>query len=165
MKETSSGQQDPLPATDKFIEISTLIMLALLWAAGLYAFATLPPTIPTHFNGSGEPDDWGHKSTILILPVLATVIYFTLSGIGNRPQLFRHLSQAAQTGAEDRSIATGRMMRFLKLAIIVVFLLIVVLTYLTATGKTDGLGKWFLPLVIVLILTPIILSIVPSGKK
>lgn len=40
----------------------------------LVVYPTLPETIPIHFNIVGEPDGWGHKSIILIMPLLILFI-------------------------------------------------------------------------------------------
>jgi hypothetical protein len=62
------------------------------------------------------------------------------------------------------TIAT-RMYRFLKLAILVIFSSIVLFTYLTTIGVTNGLGFWFLPLTEGLLLIPAIIGIIKSLKK
>ena len=60
-----------------------LFFIALPFAYALYLFPTLPATIPTHFNASGEADAWGDKSSIFLLPVIMGVVslfvYFVLS--------------------------------------------------------------------------------------
>ncbi|MEO8171777.1 MAG: hypothetical protein ABI581_01790 [Sediminibacterium sp.] len=57
------------------------------------------------------------------------------------------------------------MLRFLKVAILLLFLLIVLFTYLTATGGMNGPGIWFLPFTIGLVFIPVIMAIRESLKK
>ena len=46
-----------------------IIFLALIWFMGIYAYTTLPDTIPTHFGVSGKPDAFGTRITFLLLPI------------------------------------------------------------------------------------------------
>ncbi len=50
-----------------FILISFLVVI--------YGTITLPSTIPIHFDMSGNPDDYGSKFVLLLLPVAALLTY------------------------------------------------------------------------------------------
>lgn len=64
-----------------YIQIGiVLFVYLLLWANTLYIYPKLPETIPTHFDITGKPDAWGHKSSFLILPFFA-MIFPMLHGI------------------------------------------------------------------------------------
>lgn len=54
------------------IGIVTFVYL-ILWAYTFYIYPELPETIPTHFGISLKPDAWGPKSSIFILPLIATI--------------------------------------------------------------------------------------------
>ncbi len=57
-----------------------LFVYLLLWANTLYIYPKLPETIPTLFDITGKPDDWGHKSSFFISPLIA-MIFPMLHGI------------------------------------------------------------------------------------
>ncbi|MEW6698011.1 MAG: DUF1648 domain-containing protein [Bacillota bacterium] len=46
-------------------------------------YPTLPELIPTHFNSSGTPDNWGRKTftSVFSLPFLQATLYGVLSGL------------------------------------------------------------------------------------
>lgn len=136
-----------------------------MWGLTLYTLFKLPTTIPTHFNALGQADDYGNKLTILILPILATIIYLGLTQLNKYPQIFNYMTKINEDNAQKQYTIATRTLRFLKLAILVIFSLLILLTYLTATGITNGLGFWFLPLTSGLLLIPIIISIRQSLKK
>ena len=50
-----------------------------------YVWPNLPPTIPTHFGINGEPDAWGKKDSIFMLPMImggmSLFVYLLLSNI------------------------------------------------------------------------------------
>ncbi len=136
-----------------------------MWGLTLYAFLKLPATIPTHFNAAGQADDHGNKLTLLILPILATVIYFGLTQLNKFSHIFNYMKKITDENAERQYAITTKLLRFMKLAILLIVTLIVLFTYLTTIGVTNGLGFWFLPLVVGLLLFPTAIAISKSLKK
>ena len=61
------------------------IFILLPFGYAYYIYPSLPNIIPTHFNGSGEADAWGDKSTIYLLPfimgVASVVVFLILSNV------------------------------------------------------------------------------------
>jgi uncharacterized membrane protein len=136
-----------------------------MWALTIYTFIKLPTTIPIHFNASGQADNYGNKLTLLILPILATTIYFGLTQLNKHAPILNYMTEITKDNAQKQYTIATRMLRFLKLAILVIFSLIVLFTYLTTIGVTNGLGFWFLPLTFGLLLIPTIISISQLFKK
>lgn len=62
----------------QWLEWLPLIFVAASFAIAIYYFPLLPEKIPTHFNGKGEPDDWGSKKMVFLLPVITAALYATL---------------------------------------------------------------------------------------
>lgn len=63
----------PKPATSLYVQIGIVIFAyLLLWAHTAYIYPQLPEIIPTHFGVNG-PDAWGHKSSILEIPLIAAL--------------------------------------------------------------------------------------------
>ncbi|MFT6971262.1 MAG: putative membrane protein YhdT [Roseivirga sp.] len=58
-----------------------------------------------------------------------------------------------------------RLIRLLKLALVLIFGLIVFQTIQNVLGHSDGLGAWFLPATLSLIFLPILFYIIKSIKK
>jgi uncharacterized membrane protein len=150
---------------DKSLESIALAVLLIMWGLTLYSFIKSPTTVPTHFNASGHVDDYGNRTTILILPILATVLYFGLTWINKYPHVFNYMTTITKDNAERQYTIATRMIRFLKLVILVIFTLIILFTYLTTVGITNGLGVWFLPVVIGLTLIPTIILLTQSLKN
>ncbi|HMU10006.1 MAG TPA: DUF1648 domain-containing protein [Ferruginibacter sp.] len=163
--ETSPKIKLPLSSLDNKLELTSKIFLVVMWGLTLYTFLNLPITIPTHFNASGQADGYGNKLTLLILPVLATIIYLGLTQLNKYPHIFNYVTKITENNAQKQYIIATRMLRFLKLAILIIFSLIILFTYLTTTGVTNGLGFWFLPFTFMLLLIPVIISISQSFKK
>lgn len=163
--ETRPKIQLRLSALDKRLELTSKIFLVVMWAFTFYAYLKSPTTIPTHFNASGQADNYGNKLTLFILPVLATIINFGLTKLNKYPQFFNYITKITEENAEKQYTTATRILRFLKLAILVIFSLIILFTYLTTIGVTNGLGFWFLPLTSGLLLILATISISQSFKK
>ena len=154
-----------LSAIDNALERAATIFLFIMWALTFYTFFKLPVTVPTHFNASGQVDGYGSKITLLIVPGLATVIYFGLTQLNKYPHLFNYIRKITKDNAQKQYTIATRMLRFLKLAILIIFSLIILFTFLTTTGVTKGLGNWFLPLTLTLLFVPTIIAIFQSLHK
>src|SRR5436305_5161277 len=115
-----------LSRLDKSLETTSKIFLVVIWGLTLYTFLKSPTTIPTHFNASGQVDNYGNKATLIILPLLATIIYFVLTQINKHPRGFSYLIKITEDNAEKQYAIATKMYRFLKLAILLIFSLIII---------------------------------------
>lgn len=154
-----------LSRLDHILEWTSKLFLAFIWGLTLYTFLRLPAVIPIHFNATGQADNYGDKMTLLILPIMATAIYFGLTQLNKYPHIFNYMTKITADNAQRQYTIATRMLRFVKVAILIIFSLIVLFTYLTTIGMTNGLGAWFLPLTVGLLIIPIIVSISQSLKK
>jgi uncharacterized membrane protein len=151
--------------TDKASEYISAGTLSFIWAYTLWHFSSLPDTIPIHFNAAGEPDNIGGKRTILTLPVVATVIYVGLTVLNRYPHIFNYPVRITEANALKHYTAATRLLRYLKLAIMVIVGCLVYNSIQTALGTTDGLGPWFLPVVLALTFGPLVVYLFQTFAK
>ena len=145
------------------IEILGWLALAAIWVLVLANYPSMPDIIPTHFNAAGNADDYGNKSTIFLLPIIATVVFVIMTVVNQFPHIFNNTTGIKPKTEEDYTNAT-RMLRYLKLAIALVFLWIIIRTTQTKPGQPATLGAWFLPVTLALILIPVAYFIVKILK-
>lgn len=61
------------------VELPQLFLLALMFAAALVVWPSVPAQIPVHWNLAGEADRFGSRfEGLLLLPAIATGLYFLL---------------------------------------------------------------------------------------
>ena len=84
-----------------------VILLILFWS-------DMPDTVPTHFNIQGEPDGWGSKNSLILLPILATFLFVLLSFIEKRPQSFNYLIKITEENAYKQYTLARSMMNLTK---------------------------------------------------
>ena len=150
---------------DNTLELTSKLFLVFMWSLTLYIFIKLPTIIPIHFNASGKADNYGNKMTLLILPFIATIIYFAITQLNKQPHILNYMTTITKENAQKEYTSATRFLRFLKLVILLIFSLIILFTYLTSSGVTNGLGFWFLPMTFGLLSIPTLLSISQSFKK
>jgi hypothetical protein len=102
---------------------------------------------------------------LLILPALGTIIFIGLTQLNKYPHIFNYLTKITESNARKQYTIATRMLRFMKAAILLIFSMIILYTYLTTIGAASGLGIWFLPLTLGLVLIPVIVSLGQSLKK
>ncbi|WP_373074655.1 DUF1648 domain-containing protein [Zeaxanthinibacter enoshimensis] len=134
------------------VEKGGLALLLLLWIYVGFIYMDLPESIPVHFNGKGEPDSSGDKSMIFILPLLATFLFGGLNWLKQYPEHLNYPVRITEENAARQYRNLRRMILVLNTIIILTFWGICIGTVLVANGEADGLGVWFIPLFIFLLL-------------
>lgn len=86
------------------LDMSSLLCIGFMAAAGLFYFGELPPRIPTHFGPGGQPDQYGDKGIVLGLPALALGISIVIKLIGRNPS---HFNFPVKVTDENRSALIG----------------------------------------------------------
>ncbi len=151
--------------TDKLLEAVGL--LGILWLIILPAtyYTNLPDEIPTHFGIKGNPDDFGGKASIWLLPVIGVVLYLGLAFVNYFLVRKKMTSKADPVTEARQKQAAFRLLQYLKVMLVFSFAYIVFATIQTALGNADGLGVWFLPVFMVTLAgMPVIFLIRNSGS-
>ena len=124
----------------KFSYISGAVFV-LLWGFTLIHFKDLPAEIPIHYNAKGITDGFDTRIHIWGLPIIASVLFGLLNGLQKRTRIQQIERQLLQ---------------WMQLLILVIFTYIQLQTFFVAVNKSDGLGSWFLPAVMIGFMAPIV---------
>lgn len=145
-----------LTAADKFYEVLCAAALAALWGVAVYSYANAPDVVPTHFNFAGEADAFGDKQTVFIMPVIGTFLFTVLTLLNNYPYIFNYPVKITPQNALQQYTHATRMIRHLRLAIMLLFIIIESYTYAAATGRAGDFGDWLLPVAAGLVFIPLL---------
>ena len=151
-----------LTKSDKTFEIFAWFLIFVVWGLTIANYGNLPNIIPTHYNGSGVADGYGEKWLILTLPLVTTVLFVALTILNKFPHIFNYPNDITEENAFRQYTNATRLIRYLKLIVVVIFGLISYQTIRHANGQIEGLGTWFLPLILGLTIIPIIYFVVKS---
>ena len=122
------------------LKYATLLLIALMWGFTLFHFNDLPEQIPIHYNAKGIPDGFDTHIHIWGLPLIATLLFLLLAGLQKR------------TGIQQIEL---QLLQWMQLLIQGTFTYIQLQTFFVAVNKSNGLGSWFLPVVVIGFLAPI----------
>jgi uncharacterized membrane protein len=139
---------------DWILEIVSLAAMAAIVGTVAAHWKELPARIPRHYGTSGNPDDWGDKRGLLLLPVTAAGLYLLLTAASRWQRLINVPMEIDREAPEVRRILLS-MSITLKTVVLLIFLYIVRTTVNTAVGRAHGLGKQFLPISLVVIFLPL----------
>ncbi len=139
---------------DKIINWIALALFLSCWITAFVGYQSLPERIPIHFNAAGEPDNYGMKGTIFLVPFIGSFLFFLMTGLSRFPHLFNYSIPITKENAPTTYLESTRVLRVINLIMQAVFLYIVVSIIMVATGKQAGLSSWFLPLFIFVIMIP-----------
>jgi len=76
--------------TDKLLDFVLLFSLVVIAVVTIIGFVILPIEVPFKFDGSGNVISYGSKFVLLINPVLAFILAFTLRWLINYPHIFNY---------------------------------------------------------------------------
>lgn len=150
---------------DKVIEFFAWVGLILMWFITLEAYSDLPDQIPMHFNGKGVVDKMGSKESIFVAPVITTLLFAGLTVLNNYPHLFNYPVTITPKNAPEQYANAQRLMRIIKVAVVIIFLLLTYRTIEISKGAPASLGAWFLPFVFGVTTLPLIWYTFKAFKK
>jgi uncharacterized membrane protein len=131
-------------AIDTFLEAMAAAGVVAILALTIYHYGNLPEEIPIHFNLKGDPDGFGSKPAVWLMPGVSIFIYALLTVVNRFPHTFNFTVEITEANAEKQYAIATRMIRFLKAIILAGFTYIHWEIISTALGKSPGLGNLFM---------------------
>ncbi len=155
----------PLQTIDIIIEGLAAICIIYLITQLIMEYPGLNQKVPTHFGANGMPDAWGNKSSLLVLPIVAMVLYAGLTVLNRFPHLFNYPLTITEQNAEKQYQYAKTMISALKFTTIGLFLYIQLQTINVAKEVQSGLGSFFLIVLIAGSFLPIIVYFVIAFRN
>lgn len=120
---------------DLFLEIfGILVVLASFILPAIY-YQSLPDSLPRHFGPDGQPDAYGSKGIIWVLPSVGFILFLTIGLISNVPGLINLPFRPKPEEMESNQLKYSRMIRILNVFMVCLF------AHLTYTTIQIGLGS------------------------
>lgn len=151
-----------LTVGDKFIEWSAIGFNVTIWGYTLFVWQDLPESIPVHFNLKGEPDNFGNRYNLLILPLISGIIFAGLTILNRYPHMFNYPVKITAENALDQYTRATRLLRILKTEISMIFLYIQVTTIMISKNQAEKLPPWFLVVAVISINLTVFIYLISS---
>lgn len=148
-------------------KFANIIGYGLFIAAVIFATInvfTLPDEVPIHFNMKGEPDNWGSKYFIFILPLIALVPCGLMEMLERFPHMHNYPKRLNEQNAEAfyrNSVQTSNLM---KNAILIIFSLILCDMVFAAKGIEVFPPYFLFIFVIILVAIPLVLQMIQNRR-
>ena len=141
---------------DLLCDVFSVICLIVMFLLTALYWSQLPQQIPTHYGISGQPDSWGGKNSIFILPALSLFLYILLTAVRFMPDRFFNYPVAVTEENRERLASLSReMLSVLKVCFLAAFLPILIWEL-----KGEALPLWYIPLLLALIICPVTVYLV-----
>ena len=85
---------------DWFVELTALLGWIVTAILFFYYLPVLPEAMATSFNLSGMPVGYSPKSSLILLPLIAFLLYGGLTWLGWKPELFKYPVRLTHQNAE-----------------------------------------------------------------
>ena len=132
--------------------IGMIVFLALSWN-------DLPDQIPMHYDFAGNIDRYGSKASALFLPILAVIMYITITVTERFPKSWNTGVEVNERNMEFIYNEIKDMVVTIKLATTLLF---AVISYFVFSGA--ALPFWVMPVFMVAIFAPIIKYGIAASK-
>lgn len=136
---------------ESFIKVFKRFLFIAFLAFSLTISFLLPENIPIHFNANGDVDRIANKSYFIVLPLIGIVIYFLIYFT----RIYLTSIQKLNNGSNViESKSNFLIFSLLQISVLLVFIIIIVSTYLISKNTIHNLGSWFLPFTIMILCLP-----------
>lgn len=136
------------------LEVLSFILLIGMFAMLAIHWSQFPERVPAHFGISGEPNGFHGKGFLLILPGIATLVWIVLT-IAERHQSLINIPFAIDRDSPAVQSLLRNMMIVEKAVVTIVFTWLTATVVRNALGRAHGLGRAFLPIVLIATLLPL----------
>jgi uncharacterized membrane protein len=133
-------------------DLAAAIAILLAVVIIVHFWAVLPDRIPIHFGFSGQPDAWGDKMMIWLLPAVATIMFVVLTVVSRYPHTFNYTVRITEENARRQYLLARSLLVWLKVEVCWLFAFIVRQQILVALGNAQSLSMEFVLGMFVLVL-------------
>lgn len=139
------------------IFLGSIVYIIVIWKS-------LPDRVPMHFNVAGEVDRIASKYEMIILPIIGIGLWIFLDVLERKPHLHNYPARLNESNAAAFYLLSRKMMNVIKNLCLILFAFISFEIVQVSLGKVDALGIWFLSVIIITTLIPIIIVGVKQRK-
>jgi len=145
------------------ILISTFCVIAM-WVYLYIAWSNLPSIIPIHFGISGAPDRFGNKSSVLLLPIIASIMHILLVFLSKMPRCFNYPVKVTEKNGEALYKIGKELILLLDIELCLMFIILLWRDVQSAIGNTSGLGIGIMCISMAIILSTVVYETIRMRK-
>ena len=120
--------------------MAALLGIVTLTAYVLWRYPSLPEVVPTHFDFTGQPDDFGSRSSLLWLAGIMVGMGALIAWLSTKPNALNYPGEITEANAQRIYREGERMMVWVLAGVAVVYLGIVLQTFAAAGSAVLVVG-------------------------
>ncbi|WP_449539614.1 DUF1648 domain-containing protein [Ferdinandcohnia sp. Marseille-Q9671] len=133
----------PKSLSEKILEVLSVLCLLGIYIFIIVNWSEIPDRVPTHFNFAGEPDNWGGKASVLLLPIIATFLFKTLYILSKFPHVLNYPVTVTKDNAERLYRASREMMITINF-FMTFFMSLGAWEMIQIAQGLEGMGIWYM---------------------
>ncbi len=138
-----------------FDKLTIATLLAMLVVAAIY-YPQLPQEIPIHFNGKGEPDGFGNKMTLWLVPLIGLGVSLPMFYLYKIPHTYNYMTKITPENAAYEYQRAREMLRMTNFSMALVFFVVTTMICYSAMNGNAGSGPWLIIVILILAFAPMI---------
>lgn len=154
----------PSSLLEKILVILTFTINILTWVYIFMAWSDLPSKIPSHFDFAGNADAWAGKTSILITPILFTLICIVIMLLSRIPQHFNYIVTITKENVEIQYRIARKMILGMGFYISIINFYMPWESIQVANGNTEGLNMLFMTVLVGAVVGTLVYSTYKSYK-
>ena len=111
----------PRQPVELLLDWLSLLGVGVGIALTIWGWLTLPATIPTHFDFAGNPNAYGSKATLLLLPIISTCVAALLALLTRFPHMYNYPWPITLENASRQYLLARKFLRIVMLEIVWMF--------------------------------------------
>lgn len=155
----------PRTPLENILEVLAACCLIGFMAVAIWGWLILPAVVPTHFGISGQPDAYGSKGTLLILPVIFLLVYGLLTFLERFPHTYNYPVTITEENAPRQYKRARILLVWLKLEILAAGMILQWNIIQSAANRSGSGLLYFTFLLPVLLLATVIIYMIKARRE
>lgn len=150
---------------DLFLEVFGILMVLVSFILPAIYYSSLPDSLPRHFGSDGQPDAYGSKGIIWVLPSVGFILYLTIGLISNVTGLINLPFKPKPEKIDFYQSKYARMIRILNVIMVSIFTYITYNTIEIGMGNQTQLPTYFAPFSLIFFIGVCLIYVLPDLLK
>ncbi len=127
--------------SDQALDVASAVLVVLAAAGVALNWHAIPPLVPTHFGISGQPDAWGPRWIVALVPLLALCVHIGLGLVYRYPHSFNYPWKITAENAEAQYRLARSLIAWEKFWVVLMFYYLSQAQVRVATGHIEALSS------------------------
>jgi hypothetical protein len=150
---------------DIAVEVVSLLVLILLWGETIFFQRQSLELAPEGYDFFSNPNEYWASRMTYSVPFVATILYVGLTLYNRREQQGNFAVEISKDKAPILSQINKRLWRWIKLNILIMFVVVEYFSFHTGSNAGSGISSWFVFMFPLLLFIPVVIFFIEFSKN